>query len=340
MGLHSGVFQKIGRVDAMDDCIEMSCKQPNSDVAFMLGSMCYAVHCYSADLCKTVPIFGSSISRLNLNPAISFLKKKSRFGVSSLAVANDLITPQDKCRDSTITYNVTLRGGIDAGNFTERIGILSMRECIGKCCDDASCDLAFMFGDHCYSVQCQSEKLCQAVLAKPSHLEPKVSYVTRGFIDDDRDKGTMFSASDQTPTCRADQKSRSKIVSNKTLVGGLEAGRFSFVGVVSDMDMCMDRCCAQRGCNVAYMVDKNCFSVACFSPSLCKISDVSSTNGDVEISTIMESTAERPAEKHSMVVYVIIGVVGFAAGAGGILWAVCMFIRRHRLRSRHRQNTE
>ena len=65
----------------------------------------------------------------------------------------------------------------------------------------------------------------------------------------------------------------------------------------SDMDMCMDRCCAQRGCNVAYMVDKNCFSVACFSPSLCKISDVSSTNGDVEISTIMESTAERPAEK-------------------------------------------
>ena len=83
MGLHSGVFQKIGRVDAMDDCIEMSCKQPNSDVAFMLGSMCYAVRCYSADLCKTVPIFGSSISRLNLNPAISFLKK-SRFGVSSL----------------------------------------------------------------------------------------------------------------------------------------------------------------------------------------------------------------------------------------------------------------
>lgn len=44
--------------------------------------------------------------------------------------------------------------------------------------------------------------------------------------------GTMFSANDQTPTCRADQKSRSKIFSNKTLVGGLEAGKFSFAGVV------------------------------------------------------------------------------------------------------------
>ena len=59
----------------------------------------------------------------------------------------------------------------------------------------------------------------------------------------------------------------------------------------------MDRCCAQQGCNLAYMVDKNCFSVSCFSTSLCKISDVPSTNGDVEISTIMNSTAERPAEK-------------------------------------------
>ena len=61
--------------------------------------------------------------------------------------------------------------------------------------------------------------------------------------------------------------------------------------------MCMDRCCAQRDCNVAYMVDKNCFSVACYSPILCKISDVSATNGDVEISTILNSTAEKPAEK-------------------------------------------
>ena len=70
-----------------------------------------------------------------------------------------------------------------------------------------------------------------------------------------------------------------------------------FVLNFSNMDMCMDRCCAQQGCNLAYMVDKNCFSVACFSPALCKISDVASTNGDVEISTIMNSTAERPAEK-------------------------------------------
>ena len=68
----------------MDDCIEMSCRHEKSDVAFMLGSMCFAVSCYSDDLCKTVPIFGSSISRLNLNPAISFLRKKAHLRTESL----------------------------------------------------------------------------------------------------------------------------------------------------------------------------------------------------------------------------------------------------------------
>lgn len=75
-----------------------------------------------------------------------------------------------------------------SGNFTERPGTLSMRDCIGKCCGDVACDLAFMFGDSCYSVECKSEKLCQAVLAKPSHLEPKISYVSRGYFED-KDKG-------------------------------------------------------------------------------------------------------------------------------------------------------
>ena len=63
----------------------------------------------------------------------------------------------------------------------------------------------------------------------------------------------------------------------------------------------MDRCCGRQGCNVAYMVDKNCFSVACYSLPLCQISDVPSANGDVQISTVMESTAEKPAEKRKCV---------------------------------------
>ena len=78
MGMHSGLFTKLGRVKRMDDCIERCCKSSNTDVAFMLGSMCFAVKCYSADLCKTVPVMISNIGNLNMNPAISFLKKKEQ----------------------------------------------------------------------------------------------------------------------------------------------------------------------------------------------------------------------------------------------------------------------
>lgn len=60
----------------MDDCIEMSCRQPHSDVAFMLGTMCYSVRCYSKELCTTVPVFGANLAGFNLKPAISFLKTK------------------------------------------------------------------------------------------------------------------------------------------------------------------------------------------------------------------------------------------------------------------------
>lgn len=65
------------------------------------------------------------------------------------------------------------------GNFTNQGEGLSDRECIDKCCKKKSCDLAFMFADLCYSVECKNEDDCQAVVAKPSNLSPKVSFVSR-----------------------------------------------------------------------------------------------------------------------------------------------------------------
>lgn len=74
------------------------------------------------------------------------------------------------------------------GNFTERLGAQTMRDCIGHCCDDVTCDLAFMFGTRCYSVACENENVCQAVMAKPTKLEPSISYVSRGLVQN-RDQG-------------------------------------------------------------------------------------------------------------------------------------------------------
>ena len=73
MGMHSGIFTKLGRAETMEDCIEMGCQEKESDAAFMLGKLCYAVKCYNSGLCQTRPAFISNIKKLNINPAIAFL---------------------------------------------------------------------------------------------------------------------------------------------------------------------------------------------------------------------------------------------------------------------------
>ena len=73
MGIHSGEFKKLGRAELMEDCIEMCCKESNSDAVFMLGNLCYSVKCFNADLCQTRPAILTSIDNLNINPAVAFL---------------------------------------------------------------------------------------------------------------------------------------------------------------------------------------------------------------------------------------------------------------------------
>ena len=54
-----------------------------------------------------------------------------------------------------------------------------MRSCVGRCCNTPLCDVAFMFSDKCYAVGCFNEADCQAVVAKPSALNPKLAYVSK-----------------------------------------------------------------------------------------------------------------------------------------------------------------
>ncbi|EDO46077.1 predicted protein [Nematostella vectensis] len=327
MGLHSGLFTKMGRVDSMDDCIELSCKKDKTDVAFMMGQHCYSVQCYSEDLCRTEPVYGTTISGLNLTPAVSFLRNNPGTSGTELAYQDN---PREQCLGSSITYNVTLRGGIKAGKFREQTDVRSMRDCVSKCCDESSCDLAFMFGERCYSVTCQSEKLCQAVMAKPTNLQPKISYLSKNYGGDRGISLAETGLDTKQPTCKEDDIARTHIARNKTLAGGLEAGTFKFLGKVKAMKSCMRMCCALRSCDVAYMFDRNCFAISCFSPDLCHVTDFPTSNGDVEISTMVKTVKKEklPEETHSVIVYIVVGAVLLLAGVAGIVWAVCMFLRR------------
>lgn len=68
-GIKSGNFTSLGKTRNMQECIGKSCDLGQGDMAFMLGSYCYSVSCYSDRVCQTIPAQPSKFY-----PRIAFLK--------------------------------------------------------------------------------------------------------------------------------------------------------------------------------------------------------------------------------------------------------------------------
>ena len=56
-----------------------------------------------------------------------------------------------------------------------------------------------------------------------------------------------------------------------TLRGGLRAGKFTPQGKMDSIKGCVKRCCANEGCNLAFVVQQVCYTVACDSALLCEL---------------------------------------------------------------------
>ena len=95
------------------------------------------------------------------------------------------------CTQSPILTNVTLRGGVKAGKFSDMGDVEGMHMCTALCCGRKSCDLAFMIGTTCIAVDCYSEELCQAVRARPTPYRPRISYVRKRELQRAGRKGEL-----------------------------------------------------------------------------------------------------------------------------------------------------
>lgn len=99
--------------------------------------------------------------------------------IISVSVEDPSTQEELHCTQSPILKNVTLRGGIKAGNFSDLGDEKNMHMCIALCCERKTCDLAFMIGGTCVAVDCFSEELCQAVKARPTQYEPQIAFIRR-----------------------------------------------------------------------------------------------------------------------------------------------------------------
>ena len=69
----------------------------------------------------------------------------------------------------------------------------------------------------------------------------------------------------------SDSCETSPVRRNVTLRGGIKAGYFRKLAQYVAMELCVQLCCQEKGCDVAFMIGKNCYGVKCFSEELCHV---------------------------------------------------------------------
>ena len=91
---------------------------------------------------------------------------------------------------------VTLKGGLQAGDFTDVGKVNNLEQCYNICCQQENCDLAFMLAQNCFSVQCKDKNLCSTVPAQPSIFNPQIAYVKSRNEGSDKNGGPPSSSSE------------------------------------------------------------------------------------------------------------------------------------------------
>eukprot|EP00112_Aurelia_sp_Birch-Aquarium-sp1_P020371 Seg523.12 transcript_id=Seg523.12/GoldUCD/mRNA.D3Y31 product="hypothetical protein" protein_id=Seg523.12/GoldUCD/D3Y31 len=256
-GIRAGYFRKLAQYVAMKLCVELCCEEKGCDVAFMSGRNCYGVQCFSEEQCQSIPA-------KHLPSEQIFVSHVTFKGEGS----HKIHEPKNlKCSATRMKVGVTLRGGLKAGNFTDVGRVDNMVICTKLCCVAEKCDLAMMINQSCFLVACYSMQLCQVLKAISTNYQPSVAYVMRKTEELQEETVTKLQAlhtSDSKLMCK-----NSQIFYNSTLRGGYKAGNFTDLGKVPNMTACVRLCCGDKNCDAAFMLERNCYAVACMKEDLC-----------------------------------------------------------------------
>ena len=93
-----------------------------------------------------------------------------------------------------------------------------------------------------------------------------------------------------------------------TLRGGILAGDFRSLGIVSDHHACIKSCCRHVGCDVALMLGRECFNVRCYDENLCRLAPASTVFEDVSpiITYVRKHRIKRRSEGSCVFTYFLV----------------------------------
>lgn len=275
-GINAGTYKDVGSVQSMEECSSKCCEFAACDLAFMLSSRCYLVGCSEGKNCQIQKAKPSPY-----HPSVTYIERWNKEGVKHTVFLGDSLDTKFSCPEMKPLTKVTLKGGLKAGDFTDTGKVGSIKECYATCCQQASCNLAFMLGQNCFSVKCFNKDLCSTIPAQPSIFNPQIAYVwSRKELNGDSSRNQILKPQVVCPA--------GKVLDRVTLVGGIQSGYFRDHGKVKDMQICRRICCEMPHCNLAFMLSSNCFSVACKSKDGCKTQPANPSRYNPMISHVRE----------------------------------------------------
>ena len=183
------------------------------------------------------------------------------------------------CISFATEHNVTLRGGLHAGKFTDAGVVNGSSDCTKLCCEETTCDVAFYAFSRCFLVHCFDEYLCRFTPSLLPSFNPTVIHVDRHQIKPKPRPGTTLppvnavleEIEDKPPKRGNKSCAHSDVYEEVTLRMGYNAGNFTSRGKVNSTDECVVACCEQRGCDLIFMFLNNCYTISCSSSFACEI---------------------------------------------------------------------
>lgn len=88
------------------------------------------------------------------------------FTISDSSVQNEATNSSDDfelCKKGETLRNHALKGGRNAGAYYKIGKVRTFEECIDLCCSNEDCSLALFVKRNCYSVECESARLCKPI---------------------------------------------------------------------------------------------------------------------------------------------------------------------------------
>ena len=293
-GIHAGEFKGAGPTRDLTHCIRLCCEQPKCDVAFRVTGTCFLVTCRNSFLCQPVPSVTKNVvaqpeisyvvhnfplqprtSNINFNTRTAFLGRHERKG-------NDKTSPKTSSSAPSLLLN-----SLQAGNQLnyqkqsktnkqqqqqqQQVNNQKSKSFVNKQNNKNNNIQKFFLG----SSSRNTETAVKRVNIISSEITKTKLGDTHSLYFDKQHHEIKSKHLQITPKSGACYPTT--IHEAVSLKYGPESGDFYDYGNIGEMEKCVDLCCKDVDCDVAFMIGRTCYTTSCYTIEKCQMIPASKT---------------------------------------------------------------